>query len=467
MERCWNKGGLFGGLDSKEQQTQVTEFGGGHGWARNCSMPTHAVPKLSLAPSMALTKKRTPVIAPNEQEELATVPPIGAGISNTAMATRAAKARAGRRCALVQPNVDETTSAKAPTKPAPTTTGTTTASEEKAPSQNSRLVASVKTQTLLIFDLLHKGADGALEEVTEPVPKDPKRTSGLLSIAGKLALAGVAGGAGSAVALALRSALGADAAKGVADMVKAVIKGGLGVGAEADAKPSGLSLVSQFRDIHKLKLHAAKAVAEARFSDQLSSHLEGLEADMLARIRNALVAMNASPEIMRLQKRQTLIEWLNFKARANNGEGKEESNVSARALAKDGHLGIDQRWRSKEADAVLELNVDMKYETSRDGKAIWDLELHSMHLHGVHPNARAAISGMGTVGDVPINRIVRAIPSRRTSPTRHSMEIPMATMVVGADGTILSSSYEYDRPTLSSEKIWWMAQHMSLGLLSS
>lgn len=328
------------------------------------------------------------------------------------------------------------------------------------------LISAIRDQTGVCFAAMQAGVTEALRGLTEPVVDEQKRQIGktLALIAASAAVAGVAGTVGAIVGGYVADMLTGAQAAAVKDSSKQLVKTALHSGSAAPVASTAESLLTRFADLQYKKLFAARTTFNDLLRDVLVPRLRRLSGARLVQIR-AVTRNLAAGDAYDEQKRSTQLEWVNFVARVHHGgeadtEGKPSSNVDPVRVRKQGLLDITQKQFLPSRHGILEIGLSMRRDRTDDDLRVLDWRLVSLELRGVHPNAKAALRKMGTVGDVKINKIVRVFLPQELNPPE-----PEIAVLVTADGVIRGGGNAYSCPGVNIEAAVKTAQQMSMSRL--
>ena len=343
-----------------------------------------------------------------------------------------------------------------------------TESSADEPKQAGESGAALINALELLVDGMHAGLRVANQSITKNAPEEPP-DRGLVDIAASLVVGGFGLVVGPMVSQALNVLRVDDpAVRGkivgqVAQSAGSALKRALEIGAAVAPRGSELSLSTRFYLSQEIMLHEAMSAIKGGLVSEallpLVRQFPGLASQAGAAVRG--LNRNIVSEYMN----HAMAGWVNFKARSTHGAGKAGSNVATKDL--EGVIGINQGGRDEYVDSVLQIDVfSFVSEKNSEGKFTSGLRLKEMRLDGVSEEVRASIRKRGTVGEAPINRLVRAIPIvRGTRNVRAQMEIPSQAMIAGADGQIIAINRDHNiHKPIELERLWRMVSVMPIKL---
>lgn len=144
---------------------------------------------------------------------------------------------------------------------------------------------------------------------------------------------------------------------------------------------------------------AAESRAIGGFTE-LQTRLESLDEATLERLKNGMISSEAP--VTSRYRRTVILEWSNYLARVKHGADPENASaVSATSKAGDALRDVEQSSARHHAGVLV---VTLR-RAARGAGIISHAD--AMHLEGVSTLTRDAISRMGTVGQVHLNKLVR------------------------------------------------------------
>jgi hypothetical protein len=305
-----------------------------------------------------------------------------------------------------------------------------------------------------IFQVLAAGVVDACEHLG--ADNGIKKDKGLLELAAVAAINTMAHLVGSWVAIAFRDLFDQESiSKGLYNTTRATFRAAIERGADESAKIDMAHALATFRELQLAKLRAAQAHAVTGYWREIAPVLQGFPVERLQAITDAAEAVQQQPEAAATQHRHTVIEWVNYVARAAHGAGDGQSIDPTKAA---GLLDISQRPFVDEHHGILEVSMDVSGDGTGSARR-FRYSLHSISMEGVQPHAKATLRTLGTVGQAPVNKVIRVFPGGHTlNPPK-----PERTILVGPDGSILRSDSSWDGDYGTPEQIVAWANGLSIG----
>lgn len=305
----------------------------------------------------------------------------------------------------------------------------------------------------LVGHFVWKGVQRGIDAINVPEVKRPSEVEVLAGLAAAALIAGTAGAAstwlvsGFEIASKVRNKLAESAVK---DSVKLMLK--TASTTTGEAKGHATDLKAAFFDACEQRLDDA-AIGRALGIANLHNRLSMLNTDELEHLAHRVPQdlLGRSDSLKEVVANQTVVAWTNFLARARYGKGQRwdpwKPHGSSGAMRLRGAADPDHDDLSKttagnvdaqavgfHGDAVSiiegpELYGVLEVSIDTEGRIVkfpgW-----GMRLANAGPAVRTRIKRLGTVRELPVNKLVR-ICSQPTGPLPPKVE---ASIVITADG---------------------------------
>jgi hypothetical protein len=319
------------------------------------------------------------------------------------------------------------------------------------------------------FNVLERAADGALAAMEEPEIPRTNFTRTLLIAAGGAAIGACAGPVAGMFAAQVMAELEAPIAKRVSSLASSAFEKAMG-----NPETSGALDVKQLKMGFRDAVFMQQLAARQRFAGEWESvgmELAALPDEHLAALNRRLQSADTSAQYTTM-KRQLLISWTNFLARAKHGASPgwdywKDPNGSKGAIPLDGaQPGPSPGRADPTANNVAPEKMGWAFERTQrpmmsDHYGVLEIFLHGgrlvrepgygMRLGNVGPDVRAELKALGRVRDLPINKIVRICSYKKNNVDVNPPAI-VGGVLITADGYVrrneLLPSLHFDaRPT--------------------